>query len=124
MAKLTPPHGNSQLDPLIVSEAEHSDVLTRAERLRRNSLSSREVSALLMLGMGAYTPLTGFMGEADWHGCCLDMKTEDGLFWPIPITLSCIRDTAAGVTIGEEVALLDEKGIIFGILEVQEKYTI
>ena len=112
MAKLTPPHGKSQLNPLIAPEAEHSDILTRAERLRGISLSSREVSDLLMLGMGAYTPLTGFMGEADWHGCCLDMKTEDGLFWPIPITLSCESDTAAGVTIGEEVALLDENELL------------
>ena len=124
MAKLTPPHGKSQLNPLIVPEAELSTVLKRAAQLREIPLSSREVSDLLMLGMGAYSPLTGFMGEADWRGCCLDMKTEDGLFWPIPITLSCDGDTAAGVTIGEEVALLDETGSIFGILEVKEKFTI
>ena len=123
MAKLTLPHGKSPLNPLIVPKAELSEVLTRAARLQRIPLSSREVSDLLMLGMGAYSPLTGFMGEADWRGCCLDMKTEDGLFWPIPITLSCDGDTAAGVTVGEEVALLDETSTIFGILEVQEKYT-
>ena len=87
-------------------------------------MSSREVSDLLMLGMGAYTPLKGFMGEADWRGCCLDMKTADGLFWPIPITLSCERDLASGIAVGEDVALLDYTGTIFGTLEVTEKYTI
>jgi sulfate adenylyltransferase len=87
-------------------------------------MSSREVSDLLMLAMGAYTPLTGFMSEADWRGCCLEMKTAAGLFWPIPITLSCESDLAGGIAVGEEVALVDGAGMIFGILEVAEKYTI
>ncbi len=124
MARLIPPHGKSQLKPLIALEAGRSDALARAERLRKLPMSSREVSDLLMLGMGAYTPLTGFMGEADWRSCCLDMKTADGIFWPIPITLSCKSDLAAGITVGEEVALLDDTGAIFGIIEVTEKYTI
>ncbi|MDP6831377.1 MAG: sulfate adenylyltransferase, partial [Alphaproteobacteria bacterium] len=68
--------------------------------------------------------LTGFMGEADWRGCCLEMKTAAGLFWPIPITLSCESDLADGIAVGEEVALVDETGTIFGILEVAEKYGI
>ena len=124
MAGLIPPHGKSQLNPLIASEAGHSDALTYAEQLRKVPMSSREVSDLLMLGMGAYTPLKGFMGEADWRGCCLDMKTADGLFWPIPITLSCESDLASGIAVGEEVALLDDTGTIFGTLEVTEKYRI
>jgi len=124
MARLIPPHGKSQLKPLIALEAGRSDALARAERLRKLQMSSREVSDLLMLGMGAYTPLTGFMGEADWRSCCLDMKTADGIFWPIPITLSCKSDLAAGITVGEEVALLDDTGTIFGAIEVTEKYTI
>jgi sulfate adenylyltransferase len=98
--------------------------LKHAERLPKVPMSSREVSDLLMLAMGAYTPLTGFMGEADWRGCCLDMKTADGLFWPIPITLSCENDLADGIGIGEEVALVDGAGEIFGILTVTEKYAI
>ena len=124
MARLIPPHGKSQLKPLIALEAGRSDALARAERLRKLPMSSREVSDLLMLGMGAYTPLTGFMGEADWRSCCLDMKTADGIFWPIPITLSCKSDLAAGITVGEEVALLDDTDTIFGTIEVTEKYTI
>ena len=124
MSKLVAPHGNGRLNPLLAPEAERAEALKRAEGLRIVPLSSREVSDLLMLGMGAYTPLTGFMGEADWRGCCLDMKTADGLFWPIPITLSCESDLAAGIAVGEEVALVDEAGAIFGTLEVEEKYAI
>ena len=124
MSKLAPPHGGGPLNPLLAPEAERAGTLQRAAGLRQVPMSSREVSDLLMLGMGAYTPLTGFMGEADWRGCCLDMKTADGLFWPIPITLSCESDLAGGIVVGEEVALVDGAGAIFGVLEVVEKYTI
>ncbi len=124
MSKLTPPHGNGPLNPLLAPEAERQGALQRAEGLPKVPMSSREVSDLLMLAMGAYTPLTGFMGEADWRGCCLEMKTADGLFWPIPITLSCESDLADGIAVGAEVALVDEAGTIFGILEVTEKYAI
>ncbi|MDP7651142.1 MAG: sulfate adenylyltransferase [Rhodospirillales bacterium] len=124
MSKLVAPHGNDRLNPLLAPESERAGALKHAERLPKVPMSSREVSDLLMLAMGAYTPLTGFMGEADWRGCCLDMKTADGLFWPIPITLSCENDLADGIGIGEEVALVDGAGEIFGILTVTEKYAI
>ena len=48
------------------------------------------------------------MGAADWRGACLDMRLESGLFWPLPITLSCAEDFA--VAVGDEVALTDEGG--------------
>lgn len=124
MSKLIPPHGNGRLNPLLAAEAERESTLKRAERLPKVPMSSREVSDLLMLAMGAYTPLTGFMGEADWRGCCLEMQTTTGLFWPIPITLSCESNLAGGIAVGEEVALVDGAGTIFGILEVTEKYAI
>ena len=88
-------------------------------------MTSRETSDLVMLAMGAYTPLEGFMGHADWHSVCLDMRLWDGLFWPIPITLSCEPDLADGFAVGEEVALVDnETGAIMGTLHVTEKYAI
>lgn len=79
-----------------------------------------------MLAMGAYTPLDGFMGEEDWRGCCTDMVvTSSGVFWPIPITLSCHEDLAGGIRIGEEVALIDgTDGALLAIQTVTEKYSI
>jgi sulfate adenylyltransferase len=124
MSKLVHPHGASQLNPLLLPENERPDVLKRAEGLKKVPLSSRELSDLLMLAMGAYTPLTGFMGEADWRGCCVDMSTSDGVFWPIPITLSAAQDLADSLNVGEEVALVDGAGKIFGVMDIQEKYGI
>ena len=125
MSTLVPPHGGGPLKPLLLPRAERAEELKRAERLTRVPLTSREVSDLFMLAMGAYTPLGGFMGEADWRGCCTEMKTSDGLFWPIPITLSCTEELADSIGIGDEVALVDgASGDILAVQTVTEKYAI
>jgi sulfate adenylyltransferase len=125
MSNLVPPHGADSLKPLLLPETERVEEAKRAERLTQVPLSSREVSDLFMLGMGAYTPLDGFMGEADWRGCCEHMTLSNGIFWPIPITLSCAQELGDSIGIGEDVALTDgESGELLGILTVEEKYGI
>jgi sulfate adenylyltransferase len=109
----------------LLPETERPEEIKRAAHLRKVPLSTREVSDLFMLAMGAYTPLEGFMGEEDWRGCCTDMTLSDGVFWPIPITISCEKDLAGSIQIGEEVTLVDgENGEILGVLTVSEKYSI
>src|ERR1700740_2068591 len=123
MSKLVPPHGSDTLMPLLLPEVERTESLRRAQGLKRVSMTSRETSDFLMLAMGAYTPLTGFMGHDDWRDCCADMKLRNGLFWPIPITLSCSRELADSITIEDDVALVDgESNELMGVLEVTEKY--
>ncbi len=125
MSKLVPPHGSDALTPLLLPESERAEELKRAETLKRVPLSSREVSDVFMLGMGAYTPLEGFMGEADWRSSCRDMKLANGVFWPIPITASADQDLADGLSVGEDAALADaETGEILGVLRLDEKYTV
>ena len=125
MSTLVPPHGGGALKPLLLPRTERADEIERAEKLTKVPMSSREVSDLLMLAMGAYTPLDGFMGQDDWRRCCTDMTTSEGLFWPIPITLSCAEDLAGAIGIGDEVALVDAaSGDILAIQTVSEKYSI
>ncbi len=125
MSRLVAPHGNGTIKPLLIPGVERGEEVKRAATLKSVPLTSRETSDLVMLAMGAYTPLDGFMGEEDWRGVCLDMKLTSGLFWPIPITLSCDQDLAETIHIEEEVALVDaESGEIMAILEVLEKYKI
>jgi sulfate adenylyltransferase len=96
-----------------------------AQTLPKINISSREVGDLIMLGIGGFTPLTGFMGQKDWHGVVTKMELENGLFWPIPITLSTDTATAETLQIGQEVALADgATGEIMGILTLTEKYSI
>jgi len=125
MSKLVPPHGADELVPLLLPEPKRAERLKQAARLIQVPMTSRETSDFLMLGMGAYTPLTGFMGQDDWRGCCADMKLGTGLFWPIPITLSCAKDLADRIAVGATVALTDQdSGELMGELEVTQKYTI
>jgi len=125
MSRLVPPHGGGTLKPLLVPEAERAAGLKRAAGLRKVPMTSRETSDLVMLAMGAYTPLDGFMGEADWRGACGEMRLSSGLFWPIPITLSATKELADSIGVEEEVALVDaESGEIMGIMLVTEKYVI
>jgi sulfate adenylyltransferase len=125
MPQLVPPHGSETVKPLILPEAERAEEVKRAQKLRKIPLDSRAVSDLLMLAMGAYTPLIGFMGHDDWRGSCLDMKLTSGLFWPIPITLPVDEDLAAGVHAEEEVALIENgSDDILAVMQVREKYSI
>ena len=123
MTNLVPPHGAGVLKPLLISEDLRAQEMSRAESLVKIPMSSCEVCDLLLLSMGAYTPLDGFMKQADWRGVCEDMRLADGLFWPIPVTLSANKTLANEIEIGQEVALIDgETQQIMGILMVQDKY--
>jgi sulfate adenylyltransferase len=127
MSTLVPPHGSPTLKPLLLEGAEREAELKRAEGLKKVPMSTRETSDLIMMGIGAFTPLDGFMGQADWQGVCdsYQMPTMDNLFWPIPITLSSTQELADSIDIGEEVALFDtETEAIMGTMKVTEKYTI
>lgn len=125
MPQLVAPHGSDAVKPLLAPLTERAEGLKRAERLRKVVLDSRAVSDVLMLGMGAYTPLDGFMGEDDWRAACVDMKLSNGLFWPIPITLPVATDVAESIRLQEEVALLGSDGSeILAILQVRDKYRI
>ena len=125
MSKLVPPHGGGALRPLLLDEEQRSAEPRRAEGLKAVPMTSRESSDLVMLAMGAYTPLEGFMRHDDWRGVCTDMRLASGVFWPIPITLSCDRDLADSIAVGEEVALADgESGRVMAVMTVEEKYAI
>jgi sulfate adenylyltransferase len=78
-----------------------------------------------MLGIGGFTPLDGFMTHADWKGVCDSMKTANGLFWPIPITLSVGQELAGSIKVGSEITLTDpDSGAMLATLTVTEKYRI
>jgi len=127
MSQLVPPHGSPTLKPLLLEGAERDAELKRAEGLKKVPMTTRETSDLIMMGIGAFTPLEGFMGSADWKGCCdtFQMPSMDNLFWPVPITLSAEQDLADSIEIGEEVTLWDlETEAIMGTMKVTEKYGI
>ncbi len=125
MSKLVKPHGGGELKPLLLQGAERAAELARAQSLPKVRISSREAGDLIMMGIGGFTPLEGFMTRADWEGVCDGFRMANGLFWPIPITLSTDKTTADGIKTGAEIALVsDEADEIMATMRVTEKYTI
>ena len=118
---LVAPHGGGSLKPLMDPQEGLAAERARARSLRALRVSSREKGDLIMLGIGGFTPLEGFMTRADWEGVCDGYRTASGLFWPIPITLSTNEDVA----VGSEIALADpDDGGILATMRVTERYPI
>ena len=125
MKALVRPHGGEDLRPLLLAGEALAAERKRARSLPQVPVSSRERGDLIMLGIGGFTPLDGFMTRADWQGVCDGCRTASGLFWPIPITLSVDARMAESVAIGADAALIDpDGGEILAVLTVTEKYRI
>lgn len=124
MFKLIPPHGG-KLKPLLLKGKDLKEAIARARTLPKVPMTTRERDDLIMIGIGAFSPLIGFMMKADWQGVCDEMKMRDGTFWPIPITLSVTQEDSKRLKEGQEVALIDrENDELMGLMVVQEKYQI
>jgi len=123
MSNLVTPHGKEEkLMPLLLEGSELNAQSEKAKSFKQIRITSKESSNLVMMGIGAFTPLTGFMTKAEWQGVCDNMALTDGTFWPVPVTLS--TDDEA-VKEGDELALVDdETGTIMATIQVSEKYTI
>ncbi len=118
---LVRPHGGGPLKPRMPAGEALAAERARARTLPAVPVSSREKGDLIMLGIGGFTPLEGFMTRADWEGVCDGCRTAAGLFWPIPITLS----TELDVRVGGDIALVDpEGGEPLATMRVTEKYTV
>ncbi|CAH0990581.1 Sulfate adenylyltransferase [Sinobacterium norvegicum] len=100
------PHGAEQLNPLFAYDTEKHHALTaEAATLPSLLISSAAAANAVMLGAGYFTPLNGYMNLADSLSVARDMKTTDGLFWPVPVVN--MVDDAADIAIGSRIALKD-----------------
>jgi sulfate adenylyltransferase len=125
MSNLIPPHGGKGLTICLLEGAELKAEKTKAAGLKKVTISPRVKGDLIMIGNGGFSPLTGFMTKADWKGVCENFLTADGTFWPVPVCLDVTADEAAGIKVGDEVALYDPEGDeIMGTIKVDEKWEI
>ena len=103
----------------VIPGAAQAAALERAGRLPSLTLDPRTVADLELIATGGYTPLTGFLGSADYQRVIHEMRLADGAPWPLPITLR-VRDAAG---LGDAVGLQRTDGTLVGLLEVKEVYT-
>lgn len=123
MANLVAPHGGKGLTCCLLEGDALAAEKTKAEGLKKVEISPRVKGDLIMIGIGGFSPLTGFMTKADWKSVCDDFLTADGTFWPVPVTLDVSAEDAAGIAEGDEIALYDPEGDeIMATMKVTEKF--
>jgi sulfate adenylyltransferase len=123
LAKIVPPHGGV-LKPLLLTGEALQETKRKAAGLPVVRLTSRETSDLIMLAMGAFSPLNGFMGHDDYHRVVKEMHMADGTLWPIPITVSVTSAEADSLAHGSTVALVDdESDELMGVMTIVDKFS-
>jgi len=115
------PHGGRLINRLIAPDG-REEARRRSRELQQVRLNRRQLSDLDLIGIGALSPLEGFMGRVDYERVVGEMRLASGLPWSIPVTLAVSEVEAAQLREGEELALVDEQGGVRGLLELQEKY--
>lgn len=118
------PHGGVLINRLAEGQ-EREDLLNLAATLRKLPVNAWTLSDIDCIAVGAFSPLTGFLKETDYRSVLERMRLADGTVWSIPVTLSVEDKTFEELLIGEKVALTGaEDGIIYAILDVEDKYRI
>lgn len=117
--ELIEPHGGQLVD-LLVPAGEQEELRAHASTLPRLQLSPRSICDLELLATGAFSPLRGFMGRADYERVLAEMRLASGALFPLPLTLPVRRD--AGLMLDAEVALADQHNNLLAVLRVEELY--
>jgi sulfate adenylyltransferase len=123
MSKLVPPHGGKGLTICLLEGAAKDAELKKAAGLKKVEITAQEKGDLIMMGIGGFSPLTGFMGKADWKGSCEKMLLSDGTFWPVPVVMAVSAEDGAAIKEGDEIAL-ERNGEIYATMKIEEKYEL
>lgn len=116
------PHGGELINRICTDE-QRQEFLDKADHLPRIALDERAVSDLVMIAIGGFSPLTGFMNQADYKGAVDNMRLENGLPWAVPVTLSVSKETADALKEGSLIRLDNASGNFVGVMELQQKFT-
>jgi sulfate adenylyltransferase len=120
-ATLIAPYGG-QLVNLLVEEPEREELLAKAGTLPSIKISLRSTCDLELLATGGFSPLTRFMGKADYERVIEEMRLADGTLFPIPLTLPVEREAA--LQLDSTIALRDSRNYLLALMEVEELYEV
>ncbi|MEX0449326.1 bifunctional sulfate adenylyltransferase/adenylylsulfate kinase [Spiribacter sp. 221] len=119
MTDLIPPYGGSLKDLRLDAESARA-AKDAAVDYPSWDLTGRQLCDLELLANGGFSPLEGFMGQADYERVVTDMRLADGTLWPMPVTLDVSETFAGEIASGDRVALRDPEGVILAILTVSD----
>ena len=117
-------HGGGELVDLSAPSSERAGVRNKAASLATVTLNARDLADLEMLASGAFSPLTGFMSEADYLRSRDELRLANGVPWSIPITLAAEESTARTLKPGQEIALATDSGQRIALMKVTEIYRV
>ncbi len=120
---MIPPHGGRLINRIVVGE-EREKIEKELSGLPRLVLNSRETADLEMIAVGAMSPLEGFMTEKTYKSVLDFMRLPQGLPWSLPVCLAVKEGDGAEYEVGKDVALTDEKGEVYGVLHLEDKYKV
>ena len=119
---LIKPHGGKLIKTLVTGK-EKQDILEQVKGKQTVNITSRNFGDLVMMGIGGFSPLDGFMKKADWYSVCKNFTLANGTFWPIPITMDVSEEDAMKMKRGDKVALKFNKvDELAGTIDVEEVY--
>ncbi|OGO75689.1 MAG: sulfate adenylyltransferase, partial [Chloroflexi bacterium RIFOXYC12_FULL_59_14] len=118
-AKLIPPYGGKLVN-LVVEGKEREDLLARASKLPSIKITMRNLCDLELIASGGFSPLTTFMGKADYERVLHEMRLADGTLWPLPITLTA--DPKELPSVGEDIVLRNANNDVIAIMQLDEVY--
>lgn len=104
----------------MAGEQQRLEWLGRAPTLPSVLLTERSEADLECLATGAFSPLTGFMGQQDYESVLLNMRMASGAVWTLPVTLSIDDEQREKVGRSEHVVLLSRSSQPLAIMHVQE----
>ena len=116
------PHGGELINRTLEGQ-ERETLIQQAQDFPSVTLNPWSLSDLELIGIGGFSPLTGFMGEADYNKVVEDTHLANGLVWSIPITLPVDEAKADELNVGDRVALYGEDGELYGVLNLEEKFS-
>lgn len=115
------PHGGKLINR-VLEEHEREIWLERAEQLPRVKLNSRQLSDVELIAIGAFSPLTGFMGRLDYQNVVENQRLANGLPWTIPVTLAVSEEDTKRVETASDIALTDDHAQVVAIMQLDEVY--
>ncbi len=119
MNDLIAPYGGELAD-LFADTARVAALKEAAFSMPSWDLTPRQQADLDLLMNGAYTPLRGFMGQADYARVLKEMRLADGTLWPAPVTLDISEALAAKAAPGQSIALRDLEGVLLAVFHIEE----
>ncbi|WP_235872171.1 sulfate adenylyltransferase [Siminovitchia acidinfaciens] len=115
------PHGGKLIQRELKGE-ERKKYLDKAKSMPSLSVSKWTISDIELIAIGGFSPLTGFMGKEDYLSVLKRLRLDNGLVWSLPVTLPASKEDSKKLAIGEEVALIGDDGITYGVLKLEEKF--